>query len=175
MEHTKNLICILLVTVLVICCDKSNSTGKSIKPKPTLTGELTITGCNFSKHDPNSVIITDCIEFQYLHNDRLEMVHYNAALSCEIENQHQNLSLNIEVYDNIISIEAIEGTQAITDCVCLYKIHFSLKDIQPKKYIIKIIEQHRKNTDDQLILRNNFSEVQKGSISVNRNHYPWVQ
>jgi hypothetical protein len=110
----------------------------------------------------------DCIEYEYNDEDLLLLKHVNAGFNCCPE-----ITADISIIDNKITIKEIE-LSGDCDCLCLFDVYYSIKDLNPGQYTITVEEPYIRNDEEILEFDVDLTSPVSGSFCVERFHYPWT-
>jgi len=113
----------------------------------------------------------DCIEYVYVGEDVLSIMHINAGFNCCPE----EVKVFVNIQDNVITIEEKEYfyTHGGCDCLCLFDLDFDITGVSPGEYTIKVIEPYLPQEDEPLEFAVDLSSSNSGIYCVKRTQYPW--
>jgi hypothetical protein len=111
----------------------------------------------------------DCIEYQYDGAGTLHISHINAGLNC----CPSGVNLTVIINDgNLIITEKELLDMGGCDCYCLFDIEYTLEDIPPGYYMMKVIGECLHGQDPLQVIVD-FSEPRTGTHCVERYLHPW--
>jgi hypothetical protein len=155
------------------CVDRHNypwdTGGGTIEPLGTL---ISRTGCGTEVNSPPANDIpTDmsCIDWQYLTNNVLRMKHINAAFNC----CPGDISADITIRSDTITIVERES-QSMCDCQCLYDLEFEFRNIEPRPYLVKVLEPYAPPGAEKLEFLLDVTAFPSGIKCAYREYYPWM-
>lgn len=161
--------------LLVAGCkdDTSKGTGP-IDPGPT-GSVISHTGCKDFFTDPAYFDISEdksCIDYEYDGQGKLTLKHVNAGFNCCPDMLDADVSL---VGDTLVIEESESLASGGCDCLCLFDLDIEVKNLDPGRYFIKVVEVYVDEDDEKLFFEADLSLQTAGSYCVNRDHYPWAQ
>jgi hypothetical protein len=110
----------------------------------------------------------DCIEYDYNDEGLLLLKHVNAGFNCCPE-----ITANITIIDSKINIKEIE-LSGDCDCLCLFDVYYSIKDLNPGEYTISVEEPYIREDEETLEFEVDLTSPISGNFCVERYHYPWT-
>ncbi|MCP4706114.1 MAG: hypothetical protein GY865_16060 [candidate division Zixibacteria bacterium] len=160
------LLLILIVQFIGFGC------GKTTEPKEDPTGSLVnSSGCiSYLSTSKVSLVPPCCTDMSYEYNSEsgtLTVLHNGAGFNCCTE-----ASAEITFNDDLILIDENESGDYCS-CLCLFNIEYELENITPDIYTIRFIEIYATDDDIPLEMTFDLSLNPTGSVSIERNHYPW--
>jgi hypothetical protein len=114
----------------------------------------------------------DCLEYQYDGEGTFLLNHINAGFNC----CPSNLTADITIQDNVISITEYEhfDTTGPCYCLCLFDVNYQIDNLPPGEYTIEVIELYLEEGDEPLEFTVDLPAFPySGSYCVTRDHYPW--
>ena len=148
--------------VKILKIEKLNSSKET-----NATGDLiNYTGC--IEPDTNYSRSQDCMEYDYDGENILLLKHVNAGFNC----CPKNITADIKIDNYSIIIEEIE-IDGDCDCICLFNISYEIKNLNPGKYRITIIEPYVHNDEETLEFTIDLLTTPSGIFCVERDYYPW--
>ena len=120
----------------------------------------------------------DCIEFEYDGESVLSIKHINAAFNCCPD----SFGVEVNLEGNVITIVEQEYLTYPCYCLCLYDMEYSVANVKPGTYTIRVIEPYllaSNMVDDPpgppplLQFSVDLRATPSGMFCVERNTYPW--
>jgi hypothetical protein len=108
------------------------------------------------------------IEYTY-QNNVLNIKHLQAGFNCCFD----YILVRIEVKDNVIFIKE-KDINPNCHCLCLRDIYYSIEDIAPGQYQVRVTEPYLPENDAEIIFNVDLKEFTSGTESFVRTMYPWV-
>lgn len=109
-----------------------------------------------------------CIDWRCSESGVLRLEHVNAAFNC----CPGHITADITVRgDTILIVEHEE--QSMCDCSCLYDLEFEIRNLDSRKYTIRVVELYVQPGDERLEFAVDLVEQAAGMYCVCRDHYPW--
>ena len=162
---------VLLIAVIFIFV-AGFGCSKVTEPKSDPSGSLiNSSGCiSFSSTPKINVVPPCCTGLTYEYDNESEILsvtHFGAGFNCCTE-----ASAEIMFNDSLILIDENEDGDFCM-CLCLFNIDYEFENITAGVYTIRFIEIYV--GDEELPLELTFDLVLNptGSVSIERNHYPW--
>ena len=109
----------------------------------------------------------DCIEYTYDGANVLAIKHMNAGFNCCPE----KVSADFVIAGDTIKITEKEKS-AQCDCCCLFDLDYSISNISPGKYFIKVSEPYA-GEGVKLEFEIDLRAQTSGCYCVQRDYYPW--
>jgi hypothetical protein len=108
-----------------------------------------------------------CVDWRYS-GDVLRLKHINAGFNC----CPGDITADITVEgDTILIVEHEE--QSMCDCSCLYDLEFEIRNLDSRKYAIRIVELYTQPGDERLDFSIDLTGQPAGVHCTCRTHYPW--
>ncbi len=113
----------------------------------------------------------DCIEFEYDGEGILSIKHINAAFNCCPD----SFGVEVSLEGNVITIVEQEYLTNPCFCLCLYDMEYSVGNVNPGTYTIKVVEPYMHFVGDDPLLQFSvdLSTTPSGTFCVKRSGYPW--
>lgn len=145
---------------------------KATEPKNNPSGSLTnSSGCiSFLSAGKVNLVPPCCTGLSYEYDSEagtLYVMHNGAGFNCCTDP-----SAEITFNDSLILINESESGD-YCDCLCLYNIEYEFENITPAVYTIRFIEPYAADDDIPLELTFDLNSEPTGSVSIERDHYPW--
>lgn len=129
------------------------------------------TGCKSLKSGLADGITPDtisCINYVFeASSGTLKITHINAGFNC----CPGTLTCHAEVVGDTLFIKENEQLAACS-CNCLFDVNLTVRGLESREYIIKILEPYC-DKQEKLIAHVNLAETPAGSFCVTRKQYPW--
>jgi hypothetical protein len=110
-----------------------------------------------------------CIEYFYNGNGVLELDHVNAIFNCCPD----EISADVRIEDDTIIIEETESlASGGCDCLCLFDLEFTVTDLEPGVYQVKVIELYLRGDDEKLEFEIDLVTSPTGRYCVKRPYNP---
>jgi len=164
MLSIKSLIFSLIVGLLLIGCDDWNSSNR-------VEFRVIETNCTQENRvDEYGNIIDNrhtYIFYRYDIEERLLYIrHYNVPFNCD----KRGIATKVSITDNSIVIKEYQNLLENEGmrCVCLYDIYLTIDNIDPKEYLLNIINEA---TNDKIGLNIDLIEKPQAVIAFKRDYY----
>jgi hypothetical protein len=100
----------------------------------------------------------------------LQIYHINTAYNCCVD----ALDADFEFGEGSITITGIEYPPGgLCDCICLYDVRYSIRDLDPGIYTIRFVEPYLPNGQEPLVITVDLSLEGTWTFCVPRTGYPW--
>ncbi|NLE34172.1 MAG: hypothetical protein GX622_03640 [Bacteroidales bacterium] len=153
----------LLVTLLLAGCE---GYGERITAEV-----IDHSGCKDLKSgsaDGTTPDTLSCINYTFeASSGTLQITHINAGFNC----CPGRLTCHAEVNGDTLLIKEREQ-HAACSCNCLFDVDLTVKGLESREYIIKILEPYC-GKQENLIANVDLAETPEGSFCVTRKLYPW--
>ncbi|MFH1194974.1 MAG: hypothetical protein V1720_04640 [bacterium] len=158
----------LLLILSIVFISQGCSNEEEEKKNPNIS-EVTSSDCkHFQKVVLDSITSSDdCIEYSYDGISVLSIKHLNAGFNCCPE----KISADFEISGDTIKILESEKS-SLCDCNCLYDLEYTIKNIAPKNYFIKVVEPYA-TQGEKLEFQADLHHSNIGTYCVERDYYPW--
>jgi hypothetical protein len=112
----------------------------------------------------------DCVVYHYsAERNTLGIKHINAAFNC----CPGDITADVTVADGAITIAEHEA-QSMCDCSCLYDLEYEIRNVEPRRCMLRIIEPYVDADDERLELPIDLTSTPDGFVCRYRDHYPWT-
>ncbi len=163
-------ILISILAFLSLTCEKSKEIAKPETPAPygKLVGYSDCKSFDDEAKRLDSAPNLDCIEWNYTAEGQLYLKHTNAGFNCCPEELYAEITITADT----ITIEEYERG-SLCHCLCLYDLDYTISNLEPGTYTIRVEEPYRQQTDPVLEITVDLSSAPMGSFCVKRSGYPW--
>jgi hypothetical protein len=158
----------LLLILSLIFISQACDNEEEEKKNPDIS-EVTNSDCkHFQKVVLDSITSSDdCIEYSYDGTSVLSIKHVNAGFNCCPE----KVSADFVIVDDTIKVTEKEKS-SLCDCSCLFDLDYTIKNLAPGEYFIKVYEPYAFE-GKKLEFEINLQTQTSGSYCVQRDYYPW--
>lgn len=114
----------------------------------------------------------DCLEWEYDGANQLHVRHVNAGFNCCPD----EIVVNAYIDTGMIMVDESEyfGAGGGCDCLCLVDLDYTIDNVRPETYLIRIFELYTDEGDDPLVAFLPLTPApSSGTACVERLHYPW--
>jgi hypothetical protein len=110
----------------------------------------------------------DCVEYQGIGGRTLVLDRLNAAFSLCAGRVRADITLS---NDTIAIVE--QETPGPCDYQCLYDLRYQIRNLEPRRYTVKIVEPHVRPGDEQIVFGVDLVNAPLNFCGAYRNHDPW--
>ncbi len=113
---------------------------------------------------------SSCISYVYDGNGLLFFDHVNAGFNCCQDMVYASISID----DGTITVSEGEDPEGgLCDCLCLFDLHFIVRNLEPGTWTIKFLEPYVGEGDEAIEFTVDLLIAPSGEHCVTRTRYPW--